>query len=173
MCQSHEARQWPGGMTKINVEDAVGTRLAHDITEIRPGEFKGPSFRRGHRVREQDLCRLMRLGKRHLYILDLKDDQVHEDDAVLEPDPQTGRTLLRKGADREKDQSYFLFALTAEQRAVADFPLGRLTKREVRELAREMGIAAAERAESMDLCFVPGSEDYRRFLRRSGLAPGD
>jgi len=93
--------------------------------------------------------------------------------AVLEPDPQTGRTLLRKGADREKDQSYFLFDLTAEQRALADFPLGRLTKREVRGLAREMGIAAAERAESMDLCFVPGSEDYRQFLRRSGLAPGD
>lgn len=87
MCQPHEARQWPGGITKINVEDAVGTHLAHDITEIRPGEFKGPSFRRGHRVREQDVCRLMRLGKRHLYILDLKDDQVHEDDAVLELAP--------------------------------------------------------------------------------------
>ncbi len=84
MCQSHQARQWNGGMTKIKVEAAVGTRLAHDITEIRPGEFKGPSFRRGHKVREQDLCRLMRLGKRHLYILDLNDDQVHEDDAVVE-----------------------------------------------------------------------------------------
>jgi len=71
-------------MTKINVEDAVGTRLAHDITEIRPGEFKGPSLRRGHRVREQDVCRLMRLGKRHLYVLNLNDHQVHEDDAVLE-----------------------------------------------------------------------------------------
>jgi len=84
MCQSHSARQWIGGMTKIKVEEAVGTRLAHDITEIRPGEFKGPSFRRGHKVREQDVCRLMRLGKRHLYILDLKTDQVHEDDAVEE-----------------------------------------------------------------------------------------
>lgn len=84
MCQSHHARQWHGGMTKINVEDAVGTRLAHDITEIRPGVFKGPAFRRGHKVREQDICRLMRLGKRHLYILDLAADQVHEDDAVVE-----------------------------------------------------------------------------------------
>ena len=84
MCQTHSARQWNGGMTKIKVEEAVGTRLAHDITEIRPGEFKGPSFRRGHRVREQDVCRLMRLGKRHLYILDLQADQVHEDDAVME-----------------------------------------------------------------------------------------
>jgi molybdenum cofactor synthesis domain-containing protein len=84
MCQSHHARRYNGGMTKINVEEAVGTRLAHDITEIRPGEFKGPSFRRGHKVREQDVCRLMRLGKRHLYILDLNADQVHEDDAVVE-----------------------------------------------------------------------------------------
>ena len=84
MCQSHSARQWNGGMTKIKVEEAVGTRLAHDITEIQPGEFKGPSFKRGHVVREQDVCRLMRLGKRHLYILDLKADQVHEDDAVAE-----------------------------------------------------------------------------------------
>ena len=84
MCQSHHTRQCNGGMTKIKVEEAVGTRLAHDITEIRPGEFKGPSFRRGHKVREQDVCRLMRLGKRHLYILDLKPDQVHEDDAVVE-----------------------------------------------------------------------------------------
>ena len=84
MCQSHQARRYNGGMTKINVQEAVGTHLAHDITEIRPGEFKGPSFRRGHKVREEDVCRLMRLGKRHLYILDLSADQVHEDDAVVE-----------------------------------------------------------------------------------------
>jgi hypothetical protein len=69
---------------KIKVEDAVGTTLAHDITEIKPGEFKGPSFRRGHTVKQGDLCHLMRLGKRHLYILDLNEDRIHEDQAVLE-----------------------------------------------------------------------------------------
>ncbi len=84
MSTSNNVRRLNGGLTKIKVEDAVGTRLAHDITEIRPGEFKGPSFRRGHKVENQDVCRLMRLGKRHLYILDLKPDQVHEDDAVEE-----------------------------------------------------------------------------------------
>ena len=83
MYKSQDAPQ-NGGMTKIKVEEAVGTRLAHDITEIRPGEFKGPSFRRGHQVQEQDVCRLMRLGKRHLYVLDLEEGQVHEDDAVVE-----------------------------------------------------------------------------------------
>ena len=71
-------------LTRIPVEQAVGTRLAHDITEVRPGEFKGPSFRRGHKIEQQDLCHLMRLGKRHLYVLDLKQNQVHEDDAVVE-----------------------------------------------------------------------------------------
>ena len=69
---------------KIKLEDAVGTTLAHDITEVRPGEYKGPSFRKGHLVARKDLCHLMRLGKRHLYVLDLDKDQVHEDDAVLE-----------------------------------------------------------------------------------------
>jgi hypothetical protein len=72
------------GRKKIKVENAVGLSLAHDITEIRPGEYKGPSFRKGHRVEEKDLCHLMRLGKRHLYVLDLPEDQVHEDEAVLE-----------------------------------------------------------------------------------------
>ena len=69
---------------KIRVEEAVGTTLAHDITEIRPGQYKGPSFRKGQRIQTKDLCHLMRLGKRHLYILDLDDEHIHEDQAVLE-----------------------------------------------------------------------------------------
>ena len=68
----------------IPVEEAVGTTLAHDMTEIIPGKSKGPAFKKGHRVTSGDVCRLMRLGKNHLYVLDLKDDQVHEDDAVNE-----------------------------------------------------------------------------------------
>ncbi len=69
---------------KIKIEDAVGLALAHDITEVKPGEFKGPSFRKGHKIERKDLCQLMRLGKRHIYILELAEEQVHEDDAVLE-----------------------------------------------------------------------------------------
>lgn len=84
MCDSKQKKPEDFKFEKIKVQNAVGTRLAHDITEIRPGEFKGPSFRRGHKVEEQDLCRLMRLGKNHLYVLDLEEGQVHEDDAVLE-----------------------------------------------------------------------------------------
>lgn len=68
----------------IPVNQAVGTNLAHDMTQIIPGEFKGPAFRKGHKVTAGDVCRLMRMGKNNLYVLDLKKNQVHEDDAVME-----------------------------------------------------------------------------------------
>jgi tRNA-specific 2-thiouridylase len=91
--------------------------------------------------------------------------------AILEEDPASGRTLLRQAVDLEKDQSYFLFDLSEEQRRQAEFPLGRLTKDEVRGLAGEMGLVTADKPESMDLCFVAEGESYRGFLQRTGLAP--
>lgn len=66
----------------IPIEKAIGRRLAHDITEIRPGEFKGPAFCKGHRVCEEDLCRLQRLGKNQLYVIDLAEDEIHENEAA-------------------------------------------------------------------------------------------
>jgi hypothetical protein len=69
-------------LKKIDVTKAVGTRLAHDITEIRPGEFKGPIFRKGHRVSADDVCHLQRLGKNHLYVIDLAPDEIHENQAA-------------------------------------------------------------------------------------------
>jgi len=69
-------------LKKINLQDAVGTKLAHDITEIRPGEFKGPAFRKGHTVCNEDLCHLQKLGKNHLYQIDLAEDEIHEDQAA-------------------------------------------------------------------------------------------
>lgn len=90
--------------------------------------------------------------------------------AILESDPRTGRTRLRRAADDDKDQSYFLFDLSQEQLRRAEFPLGRMEKGQVRELARDMGLATADKAESMDLCFVAAGESYRRFLERSRLA---
>jgi molybdenum cofactor synthesis domain-containing protein len=66
----------------INLEEAVGTKLAHDITEISPGEFKGPAFRKGHTVCQEDLCRMQRLGKNHLYVIDLEEDEIHENEAA-------------------------------------------------------------------------------------------
>jgi molybdenum cofactor synthesis domain-containing protein len=69
-------------LKKIKFTDAVGTKLAHDITEIRPGEFKGPAFQKGHTVCNEDLCHLQKLGKNHLYLLDLDEDEIHEDQAA-------------------------------------------------------------------------------------------
>jgi hypothetical protein len=69
-------------LKKIKLQEAVGTQLAHDITEIRPGEFKGPAFRKGHTVCNADLCHLQRLGKNHLYQLELADDEIHENQAA-------------------------------------------------------------------------------------------
>ncbi len=89
--------------------------------------------------------------------------------AILQRDPQTGRTLLREAVDRDKDQSYFLFDLSEEQRRRAEFPLGDKSKDEVREIAREMELVTADKAESMDLCFVAEGESYRAFLERTDL----
>ena len=62
----------------IPLEEAIGSTLAHDITEIRPGEFKGPAFRKGHQVCHEDLCHLQRLGKNRLYVIDLEGGEIHE-----------------------------------------------------------------------------------------------
>ena len=69
-------------LKKIKLQDAVGTKLAHDITEIRPGEFKGPAFSKGHTVCNEDLCHLQKLGKNHLYLIDLEEDEIHENQAA-------------------------------------------------------------------------------------------
>ncbi|MCP4672920.1 MAG: molybdopterin-binding protein [Desulfobacula sp.] len=68
----------------IPLEKAVGTTLAHDMTQIIPGKSKGPAFKKGHKIKAGDLCQLMRMGKNNLYVLDLKKNEIHEDDAVFE-----------------------------------------------------------------------------------------
>jgi tRNA-specific 2-thiouridylase len=73
------------------------------------------------------------------------------------------RYALRKGVDASKDQSYFLFTLTQPQMAMVRFPLGAMTKEEVRAHAARLGLRVAEKAESQDICFVPDG-DYVRFL---------
>lgn len=67
---------------KIKVEDAVGMVLAHDMTRITRGEFKGVAFKKGHVVKESDIPELLKIGKQTIYVLDLGEDQLHEDDAA-------------------------------------------------------------------------------------------
>jgi len=88
--------------------------------------------------------------------------------------PSTGRYELRQAVDTAKDQTYFLFGLTQQQLSRSLFPLGGMTKAEVRALARELGLAVAEKEESFEICFVPNN-DYAAFLaawlRDRGLPP--
>ncbi len=85
--------------------------------------------------------------------------------ARVERDPETGRYLLLRGRDLDKDQSYFLFELKQEQLARAIFPLGDLVKSQVRQMARLHGLDVAEKAESQEICFVPDG-DYARFIEK-------
>ena len=70
-------------LKKVRIQDAVGTVLCHDITRIVRDEFKGPAFKKGHIVSEEDLPELLKIGKRHIYVLDLKTGHLHENDAAL------------------------------------------------------------------------------------------
>ncbi len=71
------------GLQKIHVKDAVGTVLAHDLTRIVPGKSKEPAYLKGHIVQQEDIPELLKIGKEHLYVLDLSGGLLHEDDAAL------------------------------------------------------------------------------------------
>ncbi|MGC9224529.1 MAG: tRNA 2-thiouridine(34) synthase MnmA [Terracidiphilus sp.] len=83
--------------------------------------------------------------------------------ALNEYDERRGRWILKRPADLAKDQTYFLFGLTQEQLSRTLFPLGSMTKPEVREVARQHGLRLAEKPDSQEICFVPGG-DYKQFL---------
>lgn len=86
-----------------------------------------------------------------------------------------GSVELLRAVDRSKDQSYFLHSLNQEQLQQSLFPVGTLTKNEIRRLAKSWGLPTAKRNDSQDLCFL-GGEDYRGFLRRyipEALCPGE
>ena len=84
--------------------------------------------------------------------------------AQVRQDPETGRYLLYKAADRAKDQTYFLYCLTQHQLKHAKFPLGGLTKEEARQIAEAQGFVTARKKDSQDICFVPDG-DYVSFMK--------
>ncbi|GAB6180804.1 molybdopterin-binding protein [Desulfotomaculum defluvii] len=67
---------------KVKVEDAVGMVLGHELTKIVPGSYKGPAFRKGHIIREEDIPHLKDIGKEHIYLIELGEGQLHENDAA-------------------------------------------------------------------------------------------
>src|SRR5438309_4689455 len=84
--------------------------------------------------------------------------------ARIRRDDSANRWQLLRALDGTKDQSYFLWGLTQEQLSMSEFPLGELTKEEVRELARRVNLPVAEKPESMELCFVPNGS-YVQFIQ--------
>jgi molybdenum cofactor synthesis domain-containing protein len=68
---------------KLKIEDAVGMILGHDVTQIIPGRFKGPRFKRGHKIKKEDIPKFLKIGKEHIYVMDLKPGIIHEEDAAL------------------------------------------------------------------------------------------
>jgi tRNA-specific 2-thiouridylase len=88
--------------------------------------------------------------------------------ARLEKSEYGSRTLLKRGRDLRKDQSYFLFSLRQDQLARAMFPLGEKTKSDTREVARHCKLKTADKEESMEICFVPDN-DYGKFLQQANL----
>ena len=93
--------------------------------------------------------------------------------ARIRKNDQTGRWELLRARDESKDQSYFLWGLSQEQLSRSEFPLGELTKEEVRAVARRANLPVAEKPESMELCFVPNG-NYVQFIqaysRESGIS---
>ena len=95
--------------------------------------------------------------------------------AICEYDKKRGRFLLKKAADESKDQSYVLYSLTQNQLSKIKFPLGKLTKAEVRKIAEENGFVNAEKAESQDICFIKDG-NYASFIEHyigQDSTPGD
>lgn len=70
-------------MKKIKTTEAVGYILQHDITEIIPGEFKGRAFKKGHIITEEDIPHLLRLGKDHIFVFELGEDKIHENEGAM------------------------------------------------------------------------------------------
>ncbi|MCK5596569.1 MAG: tRNA 2-thiouridine(34) synthase MnmA, partial [Candidatus Eisenbacteria sp.] len=94
--------------------------------------------------------------------------------AVVTRDESTGAYLLRKGRDRSKDQSYFLYVLMQKQLSHVLMPIGAMTKPEVRDAARAAGLSIAERPESQDVCFVPDGDvaAFFRLMMPEAMRPG-
>ena len=70
-------------MEKVRVEDALGMMLAHDLTKIEPGKFKGTAYKKGHIIKQEDISGLKDAGKYHIYAMKLDDKELHEEEAAL------------------------------------------------------------------------------------------
>jgi hypothetical protein len=80
---------------KIRIEDAVGMVLGHDVTQIIPGKYRGPRFKRGHKIKKEDIPEFLKIGKEHIYVMVIKPGIIHEDEAAL----RLGRAFAGRNID--------------------------------------------------------------------------
>ncbi len=118
------ANKFKSSATVIPIDQSVGTILAHDITEIRPGQFKGPAFKKGHIIGEADVPHLKRVGKEHLYVLHLEPGEVHEDDAAL----RLATALAGSGVSFDPHPSEGKIQLKASHRGLFKVDVAALTR---------------------------------------------
>jgi tRNA-uridine 2-sulfurtransferase len=152
----------------LDLQDKFSTEIIQDfISEYSSGRTPNPCIRCNDLVKFQALLDYARnegfdaLATGHY--------------ARIEQAEGASRLLLKKGLDEGKDQSYFLYRLTQDQAQRVLFPLGAHRKTDVRSLARQRGLSAAERPESQEICFIP-NDDYRAFLKEHSpamLRPGE
>jgi len=118
---------------------------------------------------------LIKFGRMLEYAQSLGCDTIATGHYSLIKTAETGRLYVARGAEIEKDQSYFLYMLSQESLAATLFPLGMYTKQQIRAMAENRGLAAANRPESQEICFIPDNR-YPEFIEReagSGAGPGD
>lgn len=152
----------------FNFKDLFRTQVMEDfVAEYRRGRTPNPCVRCNRYVKFPALLRRADdLGIAHVATGHY---------ARVDWDGASGRWRLLRGADRRKDQSYFLYPLTQEQLSRLLLPVGDYTKDQIRALAEELGLVNARKRDSQDICFVPGG-DYMEFLTRFGGVeprPGD
>lgn len=182
--QGHEVT----GLTMINWNSEVATRAAdiatvldipHIVVDLQEQfqekviDYFTTVYEKGQTPNPCVVCnRFIKFGSLLDYALDMGLDKIATGHyARIEYDDSRKRYLLKKGKDLSKDQSYFLYQLDQKQLKHTLFPLGELTKPEIRNRARERKLAVAESKDSQEICFIAG--DYRDFLQgRLQAEPG-
>jgi tRNA-specific 2-thiouridylase len=182
--QGHEVT----GLTMINWNSEVATRAAdvatvldipHIVVDLQEQfqekviDYFTTVYEKGQTPNPCVVCnRFIKFGSLLDYALDMDFDKIATGHyARIEYDDSRKRYLLKKGKDLSKDQSYFLYQLDQKQLKHTLFPLGELTKPEIRNRARERKLAVAESKDSQEICFIEG--DYRDFFQgRLQVEPG-
>lgn len=150
----------------LDYEDRFRRTVVEDFAEsYSRGETPIPCVRCNQRIKFGDLLDLTR---------ELGAGVLATGHYVRRVDSTEG-TEIHRAADERRDQSYFLFATTREQLSQLSFPLGGMPKAEVRDIARELGLSVADKADSQDICFVPQGRysDVVRRMRPQAAEPGD